>query len=203
MLISTYITSLIGNSKVCEFFLEDQKVWDEEKIRNTFNTVDAEAILAVRISQNSTSDRVAWIHLINGQYSVKSTYHFWKTANNTATDVQQSDGRGRILRLCIPHKIRVFLWRLCRNNVSVRNILRGKGVNVPISYTMCSTDIEHLLHLFFDFNFANYWRYMGLQYDTGAIGSSPEWFLNKQHMETSDNLIKIATIVWGIWWARN
>lgn len=80
----------------------------------------------------------------------------------------------------------------------------SKGVRVPISCTMCTGDIEHLLHLFFDCSFAkSCWQYMGLQYDMRTVESAPEWFLNKLHTETSDNLIRIATVVWGIWWARN
>lgn len=80
------------HTKVCEFLLEDQKAWDERKIRSTFNTTDTEAILSVRVSQNSTKDRVAWLHSSNGQYSVKSGYYFWQTANSRVSDVQQSDG---------------------------------------------------------------------------------------------------------------
>lgn len=56
--------------------------------------------------------------------------------------------------LCIPHKIKVLMWRLCRNNVPVRNLLRGKGVRVPISCVMCIGDVEHLMHLFLDCGFA-------------------------------------------------
>ncbi|XP_074374427.1 uncharacterized protein LOC141714831 [Apium graveolens] len=55
------------DTKVCDFLLKNQKAWDECKIRRTFNTVDAEAILAVRVSQCSTKDRVAWLHSINGR----------------------------------------------------------------------------------------------------------------------------------------
>ncbi|XP_074359592.1 uncharacterized protein LOC141699321 [Apium graveolens] len=141
-------------TKVCDFLLENQKAWDERKIKSTFNTTDAEAILAVRVSQNSTRDRVAWLHTINGQFNVKSGYHLWQTAKNRVTDVQQSDGWGKLWRLCIPHKIRVFLCRLCRNNVPVRYVLREKGFMVPISCSMCTGDIEHLIHLFFECNFA-------------------------------------------------
>lgn len=84
------------DTKVCDFLLKNQKAWDECKIRRTFNTVDAEAILAVRVSQCSTKDRVAWLHSINGRYSVSSGYHLWQTANDRVTDVLQSDGWGKL-----------------------------------------------------------------------------------------------------------
>lgn len=54
-------------AKVCDFFLRDSRQWDENKVRNTFNPGDAEAILTVRIPQRSTGDRLTWIHSNNGQ----------------------------------------------------------------------------------------------------------------------------------------
>lgn len=44
---------------------------------------------------------------------------------------------------------------------------------------------------------------MGLYYDMREVESAPEWFLHKLSTESSDNLIKIATVIWGVWWARN
>lgn len=51
-------------------------------------------------------------------------------------------------------KLRFFLWRLCRNNIPVRNLLRGKGVRTTIMCPMCGSDIEHLLHVFFYYEYA-------------------------------------------------
>lgn len=111
---------------------------------------------------------------------MKLGYHFWISSNTSAADVQQSDGWGRLRRICVPHKIRVLLWRLCRNTVPIRNQLRGKEIYVPINFLMCTGDVEHLLHLFFDCSFANScWNHMGLHYDTRDTENAPEWFLDK------------------------
>lgn len=147
---SEYNNLVDRNVKVKDFFLRNQRAWDEEKVRNTFNSSDAEAILAVRIPQSSTRDRIAWVRSNDGQYSVKSGYRYWHSIHSGDNSVQPSGGWRTIWRLCIPHKIKVLLWRLCRNNVPVRNHLRGKGARVPINCVMCTGDIEHLLHLFFD-----------------------------------------------------
>lgn len=69
---------------------------------------------------------------------------------------------------------------------------------------MCTGDVEHLLHLFFDCRFAEAcWQKAGLSYDMWEVESAPVWLLHKLCTETSENLIKIATVLWGIWWARN
>lgn len=203
------VDSGINNSvdqdvKVCDFFLGDSKQWDENRVKNTFSSNVVEAILAIRIPQRSTGDRIAWIHSSDGQYSVKSGYHYWHSNHATEVEIQQSLGWGRLWRLCVPHKIRVLFWRLCRNNVPVRNRLRGKGVRVPIACIMCVGDVEHLLHLFFDCIFAKAcWQKVGLQYDMNVVENAPAWFLHMLSTESSENLVKIATVVWGIWWARN
>lgn len=51
-----------------------------------------------------------------------------------------------------------------------------------MSCTMCTGDIEHLIHLFFECNFAKAcWHYMGVQYDMSAVDNAQEWFLNQLH----------------------
>lgn len=199
-----YNTAMTRDVKVSEFFLRNCKAWNEDKIRNTFSSVDSEAILAVRIPQSNIRDRVAWVHSNNGLYSVRSGYHFWLSNNTSNVDIQQSGGWGRLWKLCVPHKIKVLLWRLCRNNVLVRNRLRGKGIYIPISCVLCTGDIEHLLHLFFDCSFSkSCWQYVGLAYEMAHVESAPEWLLDKLNTESSENLVKIAAVIWGIWWTRN
>lgn len=107
------------STKVCDLFLNDSRKWDEHKVRSSFNNIDVAAILATRIPQNNTRDRITWVHYNNGQYSVKTGYHKWQQNHLGGVDIQQSDGWGKIWRLCIPHKVKVFLWRICRNTVPV------------------------------------------------------------------------------------
>lgn len=159
------VRGLREDMKVSGFFISGSKTWDETKVRATFNGVDAEAILAVRIPQNGTSDRIVWVHSSNGQYSVKSGYHIWHKHHMSNAAIKQSKGWAKIWRLCIPHKMKVLLWRFCRNNVPVRNLLRCKGIRLLISCAMCVGEIEHLFHLFFDFNFVKAcWQKVGLSY---------------------------------------
>lgn len=131
---------------------------------------------------------------------MKTGYQIWHLNHLGGVDNQQSDGWGKIWRHCIPHKIKVFLWRLCRNNVHVRNLLRNKGVHVPISCVMYVSDVEHLLHLFFDCVFAEaYWQRMEPSYNMWEVESASAWLHDKLITETGDNLIKIANVLWRIW----
>ena len=118
--------------------------------------------------------------------------------------VQNSKGWSKIWSLKIPHRMRIFIWRFCRNNISVRYLIRGKGITVPISCPMCIRDVEHLLHLFFDCNFAQEcWQFMGLSFDMREVENASDWLLEKLASESDEKLIKIAEVLYGIWFARN
>lgn len=193
------------NMKVCEFFSEDKKNWNETKVRLCFNQVDADAILTTRIPCSGTKDRIAWCHSSDGKYTVKTGYQQWHKNHIGDVGVQQSKGWSKIWSLDVPHKIKVFLWRFCRNNIPVRNLLRHRGIHtVPIGCNMCVGDIEHLAHLFFDCNFAQEcWKIVGLQYDMGEVEYVADWLLNKMSNDTPENLGRIAAVLWGVWVARN
>lgn len=94
--------------------------------------------------------------------------------------------------------MKIFLWRFCGNNVPVRNRLKAKGVTLPISYPFC-TDVEHLLHLFFDYLFAqDFWRSAGIVYDMSSVYYAPDWLIGKIEMGTREEVHKISTILYGI-----
>lgn len=84
----------------------------------------------------------------------------------------------------------------------------SKEVSIPMMCPMCDSDIDHLLHLFFDCNFAKQcWQKTGLYIDMSVVKDAPLWLIDKlrlvQTSEASDIFIKIATIILGIWFLKN
>lgn len=145
-----------------------------ERLRNFFTNCDANAILALPISMSHIQDRIAWMYTKDGKYSVKSGYNFWRDNYSECSRVQTSSGWKKFWVLQVPHKIRVFLWRLCRNNVPVRNVLRGRGVQTTIMCPMCMCDVEHLLHIFLDCVLAKAcWQVLGIDFNTASVESCP------------------------------
>lgn len=60
------------------------------------------------------------------------------------------------------------------------------------------------MHVFFDCNFARCcWQHAGLEFDMGDVFSAPEWLLHKLNVSPQDELIKISTVLYGIWVWRN
>lgn len=186
------------------FFVEERKIWNAEKLRLYFNNEDVEAILNIRIPQGSTRDRIAWVHASNGKYSVKSGYYQWCQQHNVDGGVVQSRGWSKLWQLKIPHKIKVFLWRLCRNMLPVRNKLRGRGVPVTIGCPMCVGEVEHLCHMFFDCKFAQEcWKIVGLSFNTRDVEYMYEWLLQLLVNGLDDVMIKVSSVLWGVWFSRN
>lgn len=192
------------NETVSTLFYPGTKTWDIERVQQLFTTDDAKAILATRVPQQDVSDRIAWSRTTNGVYTVKTGYRLWCDRNVASSTVPQSQGWSKIWRLTIPHKMKIFLWRFCRNNLPVRNRLKARGVNVPIICPMCSVDIEHLLHIFFDCQFARCCsQQVDLDFDMSDVFAAPEWLLHKLSGSSQEELVKICTVLYGIWVWRN
>lgn len=69
---------------------------------------------------------------------------------------------------------------------------------------MCNSDVEHLLHLFFDCTFAKQcWDKVGLSLDMWSVESAPEWLLQQLANSNGERIVKIVTTLWSIWTARN
>lgn len=137
-------------------------------------------------------------------YNVKSGYQAWVAGRTNNVIQADSMGWNNIRRLHVPYKLRTFLWRFCNNTVPVRNILRSRGVRLPISCPMCDVDVEHLLHIFFDCSFAvQCWQIVNLFHDMHAVEFAPSWLLGKMSIRNSKEAEKIAMVLWGIWYARN
>lgn len=168
----------IGSVKASDLFIPGTKIWDTLKVTSLFSSCDAKAILATPVPQHQAVDHVVWTHTVDGKYAVKSGYHFW--LNNSGNNRNRRTGWSELWKLEVPQKIKVFLWRFGRNNVSVRNLLRGKGVQLPIICPMCEKDVEHLLHLFFDCDFAKQcWSVVNLNFDMRNVENALDWLLQK------------------------
>lgn len=149
--------------KVCDLFVPGRYEWDAAKVHNLFLSSDAKCILATPIPNSQVQDLLVWSHSLDGKYSAKSGYKFWQQHFSKCKEIQESKGWGRLWKIQVPQKVKMFLWRVCRNNVPVRIILRGRGVNTPILCPLCGVDVEHLRHICLECSFVRgCWDELGL-----------------------------------------
>lgn len=61
---------------VNSLFYPGTKAWDEERIRQIFTVVDANAVLAKRVPQHDFEDRIVWYSSNDGIYTAKAAYRY-------------------------------------------------------------------------------------------------------------------------------
>lgn len=192
------------NNKVATLFLPNSRTWDSEKVRKLFSNDDAIAILATNVPQRQVEDRIVWSRSIDGIYSVKTGYRVLQNRIADSSNCIQSKGWSRIWRLTIPHKVNIFIWRFCRNNIPVRTRLQSKGVSLPLTCPVCDTGMESMIHLFFECPFAvSCWQSVGLRHGLSEDQSVSEWMLQKTTSANHNEVTPLCLVLWGIWFWRN
>lgn len=69
---------------------------------------------------------------------------------------------------------------------------------------MCSIDVDHLLHVFFDCRFASQcWQHAGLAFSMWEVEDASTWLLNTLDSADNDHLVKVGMTLWAIWFFRN
>lgn len=136
--------------RVSDYITTSTRSWDVLKVREKFLPEDAKAILMIPIPLHEVHDRVVWADSATGTYTVKEGYRFWYNQNYTTSAITQSKDWIRIWSLLVPHKVKIFIWRFCRNTIPVHWRLSLKGIHLPITCPMCNADVAHVLHIFFD-----------------------------------------------------
>lgn len=72
----------------------------------------------------------------------------WHNRNIGNLNVNISGRWYKIWKLAIPHKMKIFLWRFCRNNIPVRKRLNSKGISLPI-ICLCVSGILNTYYMYF------------------------------------------------------
>lgn len=194
-----------GRSELVSTLVDaDTRSWRVNIIQHLFLEEDALAIVNTPIPQREVKDRVAWVSTKTGQYTAKSGYHYWVERNLGSNVIHHHEGWKKIWKLNIPHKLKIFLWHFCRNTMPIRWRIRSRGIIVPITCPLCNNDVEYMLHLFFDCNFAaDCWAHANAMQDMTEVEAAPSWLLDKLATASVEELVKISMVLWGIWNWRN
>ncbi|XP_074348373.1 uncharacterized protein LOC141687107 [Apium graveolens] len=188
----------IKNESVDNYFRPGTKEWDVHKVVQAFHTDDVQHVLQTRIHPATVKDRIAWHSSNTGMYTVKTGYQFWLSQNNVESPTLNAKSWNSIWKLQVPYKVRTFIWRFCNNSIPVRNNLRSRGIDIPIICPMCSNDVEHLLHIFFDCPYAkDCWQKANLRYAMQEVESAPVWLLEKMATGLIEEKETVAMTLWG------
>ena len=86
----------------------------------------------------------------------------------------------KLWRLLIPPKMQVFLWRLCRECISTRDMLIQRGIQVPHSCVLCNHPAESYWHVFYECPYAQAcWANAGFVFPTAVLGKFRDWIFSR------------------------
>ena len=130
------------------------KSWKEEVIHQLFLPVDAETILGIPLSIRLPGDRIIWAETNNGYFTIHSAYKVAMKLHHTAQNASTSSNSShrsfwrKLWRLPIPHKVRHFGWRACRNILPTKDNLFHRKVLTDSLCDECGKATESTGHLF-------------------------------------------------------
>ncbi|KAL0358467.1 UNVERIFIED_CONTAM: putative mitochondrial protein [Sesamum angustifolium] len=161
--------------------------WHKELIEGLFCPEDATLIQSIPLGQFNWADTMVWHYNKNGKFSVKSASHLAQSIaleNPSPLDGQCSTSSSNwqfIWSTKVPNKIKVFLWRLCREAIpTTSNLLRRRCV-VEQACLTCGVDTETTKHVFLECSYA---RQVRKSLDDAQFN----WF---------------AILCWRLWGRRN
>ncbi|KAL0001832.1 hypothetical protein SO802_015613 [Lithocarpus litseifolius] len=169
------LPTLIGCSKYQTFAFLKDRVWkklQEWKGKMLSRAIDAEAINRIPLSCRNTPNRMFWLHIKNGEFSVKIGYqvarqlkreedmqgessllgpeHSIRSITTANTLILFGRKTCRLWKQYIPNKIKVFGWRACHDILPTRENLVRRHVIEDGTYGLCTKTTKLALHALWD-----------------------------------------------------
>lgn len=192
---------------VHDLLIPGHKEWDIELLHELFDERDITQIISTPLVGRNQEDVRIWHFSENGFYTVKSGYKIAMDLSINA-DVQEHEGWKKLWALKLPPKVKIFLWRLGRNCLPVRDNLQKKRISVPLVCGLCNNGMENNWHLFISCRFAQDCWHESKLYDMIESSSlNAESFTELFFMLLSKlkgfEQTKFGMILWNIWRQRN
>jgi hypothetical protein len=140
-----------------ELFIPDTRSWNEDLIRASFVSCDADEILKLRPGFRMEGDLIAWNFERNGLSTVRSAYRLLKAEqsqveagrlNETSSSTDSLIWK-RLWKLRVPPKIRIFWWRAVNNFLPTKANLNRRHVELESFCPTCEAEAETLHHVAF------------------------------------------------------
>ena len=113
---------------------------------------EVEVIKAIPISNNLPEDKQIWAWSTNGAFSIKNAYWVASQMSLAESTGSSSDGnqersfRKRLWQINVPHKIRHFAWRACRDILPLKNNLVKRNVLQVDTCDRCNVEAKDSIH---------------------------------------------------------
>ena len=196
---------------VCDLFLPNSKVWNEDLINTMFYPWEASVINSTTLSEGEENDTLVWPLASDGLYSVRTAYRMQENGvsqenpSSSSTETAATVWKG-VWNIQAPSKIKHFVWQALRDSLPTKPNLRIRNIMVDETCFLCEGGMETVLH--------SLWYCEQAQ----TVWKSERSFVDlykKQHRSFMDlfemvnkegssfRMAWFATIAWSLWQRQN
>ncbi len=174
---------------------------------------EARAIKQIPLSHRRPLDSRVWIGTRRGNFTVKSAYWLlvYQQQHQQVHTSSSSNGVinvfwNRVWAAKVPPKVKLFIWRACRNILPTLTKLFERKASSSFSCSWCSEALETNDHVLWQCDFAQkVWRACPVNLPSSCDARLPLWdFISICLRELSSPELEIVFVtMWSLWLARN
>lgn len=170
---------LLPDLLVSDLLDQETLCWDNAKLNQLVENEDIGQIRFIKPSICDREDAILWHYTKDGEYSVKSGYHFIHALSHIPGLHEQQKLFKEIWSLKIPPKIRHFWWRVMHNALPVAENLKRRGLRIESVCQVCGDYDERVNHMLFQCRVAaEIWEHSSVGVIRGNVPSSDQSFSN-------------------------
>lgn len=144
-------TILPNETTASALLLPGTAAWNTPLINRIFFPSEAQLISSLALSSISKADKLVWGREKNGRYTVRSGYRLLcelDHVNEPGCSDMGSWNRfwKRLWSLPVPHKVHIFLWKLCHNALPTMSNLHQRGIVLSPICSFCRVEGEDVKH---------------------------------------------------------
>jgi hypothetical protein len=197
-------------AKVSDIMDNSPKSWNTTIIIQNFLPFESTIIHQIPLIKESVVDQLMWPHSKEGNYTVKSGYNLLKhwqetTSPSSSTYNNQSNIWKKLWNLHTIPRHKMLLWRIIQTTIPVRSELNKRGVPCTLLCPRCLLKEETIDHAFMLCQHATkvgFGSKLGINFDQ-RLTNFPEWLTYAITTLNDEDIIYMAAIIYGLWYARN
>ncbi|KAK2419405.1 Ribonuclease H superfamily protein [Trifolium repens] len=200
-----------NTSRVSDIIINGStRSWNHALIDQTFFSFERTLIKQIPLIEEPIEDQLMWPHAKDGKYSVKSGYNLlsqWNNVNNVGSSHSNSQDNTwkKLWSLHTIPRHKVLIWRIIHKAITVKSELSKRGVNCNVLCPRCLIKEETIDHTFMHCPHATkiwFGSKLGICFDHRHSNIS-EWIQHVINCLNKDDVIYMAAVLYGIWYARN
>ena len=148
------------DSTVDALIFPNTRLWNAPLIDTIFDAPEAAIIKNISLSRRGSLDTIIWTATKTGVYSVQSAYHLLMKVRQESVGGESSRNFRlnqlwkEIWNAPVQQKIKLFIWKACKNILPTKlNLFQKKACN-SMSYDLCDDETKSVMHVLVGCKFA-------------------------------------------------